>query len=166
MRVIAVLGYSRGARSTLHPVARRRLEHAQRLADGAGAVILSGWARRRAPAAEAELMRAAWRRPDVPVVLDHTARSTAGNAAAVGRLARELRASEVVVVTSRWHAPRAGALVRAALRGTGIAVTVASPGGLHEPWLAVRELVCATALPLQTRRLRQRVAEPLGYPCP
>jgi uncharacterized SAM-binding protein YcdF (DUF218 family) len=102
-------------------------------------------------------MRAAWRRSDIPVVLDHTARSTAGNAAAVARLAREHRAREVVVVTSRWHAPRAGALVRAALRGTGISVTVASPGGVHEPWLAVRELVCATALPLQTRRLKQRV---------
>jgi hypothetical protein len=158
MRVIAVLGYSRGAGSTLHPVARRRLEHAERLADGAGAVILSGWARRRAPAGEAELMRDAWRRPGIPLVLDHTARSTAGNAAAVARLARELKADEVVVVTSRWHAPRAGALVRAALRGTAIRVTVASPCGRHHPLLAVRELVCATALPVQTRRLRQHAA--------
>ena len=116
MRVIAVLGYSRGAGSTLHPIARRRLEHAERLADGAGAVILSGGARRRAPAGEAELMRNAWRRPDIPLVLDHTARSTVGNASAVARLARELGAGEVVVVTSRWHAPRAGALTRAAPR--------------------------------------------------
>ena len=154
MRVIAVLGYSRGAGSTLHPVARGRLEHAERLTDGAGAVILSGGARRRAPAGEAELMREAWRRPDIPLVLDHTARSTVDNALAVARIARELGADEVVVVTSRWHAPRAGALIRAALRGTGIAVTVASPSGVHEPWLAVRELICATALPFQTRRLR------------
>ena len=35
MRVIAVLGYSRGAGTELHPVARRRLEHAERLAEGA-----------------------------------------------------------------------------------------------------------------------------------
>jgi uncharacterized SAM-binding protein YcdF (DUF218 family) len=153
MRVIAVLGYSRGAGSTLHPVARRRLEHAEGLADGAGAVILSGWARSRAPVGEAELMRHAWRRPDIPVVLDHTARSTSGNAAAVARLARELGADEVVVVTSRWHAPRAGALVRAALRRTGIVVSLSSPRGIHEPLLALRELACLTALPLQTRRL-------------
>ena len=120
-------------------------------------MILSGWARRRAPAAEAELMREAWRGPELPVVVDDTARSTVGNATAVARIARDLGAGEVVVVTSRWHAPRAAALVRAALHGTGIAVKVSSPGGVHEPWLAVRELVCMTALPWQTRRLTSRL---------
>ena len=81
--------------------------------------MLSGWARRHAPAGEADLMRAAWRRDDVPVVLDRSAQTTAGNAAAVARLARSLGAGELVVVTSRWHARRARALVRAALRGSG-----------------------------------------------
>jgi uncharacterized SAM-binding protein YcdF (DUF218 family) len=98
-------------------------------------------------------MRDAWRGPDVPLVLDETARSTSGNAAGIARLARELGAREVVVVTSRWHAPRAGALVRAALRGSGIAVEVSSDDDGGERLLAARELVCRAALPVQTRRL-------------
>jgi uncharacterized SAM-binding protein YcdF (DUF218 family) len=156
VRVVAVLGYSHGRSKTLHRVCRRRLEHAEQIAGGARAVVLSGWARRHAPAGEAELMRRAWRRDDIPVFLDTTARSTAGNATAVARIAGELGAEELVVVTSRWHAARAGALVRAALRGSGIAVTVSSPRGKPHPWLALRELACATAVPFQARRLRQQ----------
>ena len=110
-------------------------------------MILSGWARRRAPAAEAELHAGRVAGPDAPGgarrygALDRRERS------AVARIARELGASEVVVVTSRWHAPRAAALVRAALHGTGIAVTVSSPRGVHEPLLAVRELVVHDGAP-------------------
>jgi uncharacterized SAM-binding protein YcdF (DUF218 family) len=98
-------------------------------------------------------MQAAWSRDDVPVVLDHSAQTTAGNAAAVAGLARSLGAAELVVVTSRWHARRARVLVRAALRGSGIRVSVSSPKGRPAPLLALRELVCTTAVPLQARRL-------------
>jgi uncharacterized SAM-binding protein YcdF (DUF218 family) len=155
MRVVAVLGYSRNGESSLHPICAERVAHAERIADGAGAVVLSGWARRHAPAGEAELMRAAWRRDDVPVVLDRSAQTTAGNAAAVARLARSLGAAELVVVTSRWHARRARALVRAALRGSGIRVSVSSPGDSAAPLLALRDLACSTAVPVQARRLRR-----------
>lgn len=100
-------------------------------------------------------MHEAWRREDVPVVLDRSSQTTAGNAAAVARLARGLGAGELVIVTSRWHARRARALVRAALRGSGIRVSVSSPGGPPAPMLAIRELVCSAAVPLQVRRLRR-----------
>jgi len=153
MRLVAVLGFSRSGDDSLHPICAERLAHAEGIATGACAVVLSGWARSHAPAGEAELMQAAWSRDDVPVVLDHSAQTTAGNAAAVAGLARSLGAAELVVVTSRWHARRARVLVRAALRGSGIRVLVSSPKGRPAPLLALRELVCTTAVPLQARRL-------------
>ncbi len=100
-------------------------------------------------------MREAWSRDDVPVVLDRSAQSTAGNAVAVARLARDLGAGELVVVTSRWHARRARALVRAALAGSGIRLSVSSPTDDAHPLLALRELACATAVPVQARRIRR-----------
>jgi uncharacterized SAM-binding protein YcdF (DUF218 family) len=158
MRVVAVLGYSRNGDQVLHPICAHRVAHAERIATGAKAVVLSGWARRHAPAGEAELMRAAWGRDDVQVVLDHSAQTTAGNAVAVARLAEDLGADELVVVTSPWHARRARALVRAALRGSGIRVSVSSPGERRAPLLALRELACSLAVPLQARRLRRPAA--------
>jgi uncharacterized SAM-binding protein YcdF (DUF218 family) len=155
MRVVAVFGYSRRGERTLNPICERRVRHAERVAAGAQAVVLSGWARRHAPAGEAELMREAWRREDVSVVLDRSAQTTAENAEAVARIARGLAAEELVVVTSRWHAPRARALVKAAVRGTGIRVTVSSPDGPPERLLALRELACAAMLPYQALRLRR-----------
>ena len=155
MRVVAVLGYSRNGDQVLHPICASRVAHAERIATGARAVVLSGWARHHAPAGEAELMRAAWRRDDLPVVLDHSAQTTSGNAVAVARLAQDFGADELVVVTSPWHARRARALVRAALRGSGIRVSVSSPRGRRAPLLALRELACSLAVPLQARRLRR-----------
>lgn len=144
MKLVAVLGYSSGRAPGLHAVCRRRLEHAESLADDSCTVVLSG---------EADLMREAWNGPAVELVSDPRARNTAGNAAGVAAVARELGATEVVVVTSRWHAPRAVLLVRAALRGTGIAVTAApspdSPGVRQ----LLRELACFVGVPFQALRL-------------
>ncbi len=146
-RVVAVLGYSAGGPGDeLHPICVARLRHAEGIADGARAVVLSGYARHRGRG-EAELMRAAWAGPDVPLVCDTTARSTAGNAAGIAAAARALAADQVVVVTSGWHRLRARALVRSALRGSGIAVEASSAPGRPSPWLAVRELACLAALP-------------------
>jgi len=158
MRVVAVLGYSRNGDRVLHPSCADRVAHAERIASGAAAVVLSGWARRHAPAGEAELMGAAWQRGDVPIVLDRSAQSTAENATAVANLARSLGAAEVVVVTSRWHARRARALVEAALLGSAIRVSVSSPEGRRAPLLFARELACSVAVPLQVRRLRRIAA--------
>jgi len=139
-RVVAVLGYSGRGAEGLHPVCALRLAHAERLAEGARAVVLSG---------EAELMRVAWSGPNVPLICDPAARNTAENALAVAAVSRELGAAEVVVVTSWWHRPRAWALVRAALHGTGIGVRTSSPSSLVRPGQLVRELMCLAALPLQ-----------------
>lgn len=143
--VIAVLGYSCRADGELHPVCASRLAHAQRLAAPAATVILSG---------EADLMHAAWTGPEVLFVRDPHARSTVENARNVAAAARGLGARELVLVTSRWHRLRAGLLVMAALRGSGISVRVATPVAPRPLRLVAREWACLALLPFQLARLR------------
>jgi DUF218 domain len=160
VRVVAVLGYSARSGGGLHPVCAARLRHAETRARGARAVVLSGWGRRRRSGqGEAELMRSAWSGPDVPLVCDLTARTTAENAAGVAAASLELGTERVVIVTSWWHAPRAGTLVRAALRGSGVTVETSPAPGRPPLRLLVRELVCLAALPLQLRRCRPQPRE-------
>src|SRR5262245_43992665 len=99
-------------------------------------------------------MRDAWLGPDVQLVCDTTARNTMQNASGVASVARDLGVDEVVVVTSAWHAPRAGALVRAALGDRQISVSTSSPRTPRHPRLVARELVCLVGLPYQRRRVR------------
>jgi hypothetical protein len=142
--VIAVLGYSRRADRPLHPVCAERLAHAQRLAVSAGTVILSG---------EAELMRAAWSGPDVALICDPEARSTVENAVNVAATVRRLRVEELVVVTSSWHRARVSVLLRAALRRSGIRVSVEAAAGARPLLLLAREAACFALLPFQLARL-------------
>lgn len=148
-RLVAVLGYSDGRSDGLHAVCAARLRQAGRLARADDVVLFSGWARRGGTAPEAELMRRAWTRPARKVVLDPGARSTAGNAVAIARAARALGVDEVVVVTSSWHGPRAGALVRAALAGSGTKVVLATTNQQARPWARLRELACWSLVPVQ-----------------
>ena len=99
-------------------------------------------------------MRAAWNGGNVRLIADATARNTAENALSVADTARRVAAAEVVVVTSRWHAFRARALVRAAL--PGVNVRTPSPAGRAPLALLARELSCFAALPYQLIRLRTR----------
>jgi uncharacterized SAM-binding protein YcdF (DUF218 family) len=144
-RVVAVLGYSHRRNGELHSICADRLAHAQRLAKGADAVVLTGLS-------EAELMRSAWTGPNVPLVCDREARSTADNAANVAAAARELGAQELVVITSPWHRARARILVGAALRGSGIRFSIETAEGPRPRRLLARELACLALLPLQLRR--------------
>ena len=147
-RVVAVFGYSRRRTGRLHSICADRLAHAQGIAEGAHAVVFSGWS-------EAEPMREAWTGPDVLLVCDSDARSTAANAANVAAAARELGAQELVVVTSPWHRARARILVGAALRGSGIRFSIQTAAGPRPSWLLARELVCLAFLPFQLRRARR-----------
>ncbi len=140
-RLVAVLGYSTRSGDGLHPICAARLEAAAGVAGDATAVLLSGWSRRRHRPSEAELMRDAWRGPQVPLLAEVDARTTAGNARAVAAAAEEVGADEVVLVTSSWHARRARLLVRAAL-GTGVGLSVVTPTPTRPPHLIGRELAC------------------------
>lgn len=146
MRLVAVLGYSRRRFDGMHDICAERVRHAESL--DADAVLLSG---------EAELMRGAWNGSGARLLFDPTARNTRQNAVGIAETARRVGASEVVVVTSRWHAFRARTLVRAAL--PGVSVRSSSPPGRPPLALLVREVACLAMLPVQLLRLR-RLAGP------
>jgi hypothetical protein len=152
-RLVAVLGYSARRSDGLHAVCAARLRHAEQLAAGNDTVLLSGWARRRNGAGEAELMQTACNGAEVALIADTTARNTRENAARVAETARRLGATEIVVVTSRWHAFRARTLVNANLREPTISVKASSPAD-RALVLVARELACLAALPFQLVRLR------------
>jgi len=143
-RVVAVLGYSGRRDDGLHHVCAARVVHAQGLAVGCRAVILSG---------EAEVMRAAWRGPELALICDGDARSTVENVVNVAAAARELGVEEVVAVTSRWHRLRVRILLAAALRSSGIHSRVESPRASRPLLLVARELVALALLPVQLLRV-------------
>lgn len=154
-RVIVVLGYSDQGEGVLHPICVERLDHAADVASEHDVVVLSGWARVPGTRSEAELMAEEWTQPVRELVVDPDARTTVGNATnSVDDVVRT-NATEVLVVTSRWHAPRAAAAFRWRLRGCGAAVVTSSPrgAGRFRDWL--RELPCWVFLPFQLVAKRQ-----------
>jgi len=152
-RLVAVLGYSKRGSEELHPICSGRLARALQEAGPHDAVLLSGWG-------EAGAMARSWADRPAHVVLDARARSTFGNAVAVARAARSLGIRDVVVVTSGWHGRRAGALVRAALRGTDTTVSVAAADDRGSLRARLRELFCWLVVPLQAG-LAARLIKPL-----
>jgi uncharacterized SAM-binding protein YcdF (DUF218 family) len=148
-RLVAVLGYSEiGGDAAIHPVCAARVARAEAEAGSDDVVLFSGWARRGRATSEAELMAAAWNGMARRHLVDRGARTTVGNAIAVGRAARRLDATDVVLVTSRWHARRASVLVRASLLGTRARLRVATSDermpGAHN----LRELAAWSLVPL------------------
>jgi uncharacterized SAM-binding protein YcdF (DUF218 family) len=148
MRLVAVLGYSDGRASELHPICAARLERAEREMKPSDAVLLSGWARHKTAPPEADLMARAWTTPAQRVILDRNARSTVGNAVGVARAARRVGASEVVLVTSGWHGRRASALARAALFRSKTKVLLATTDEPPTSAARLRELASWVLLPL------------------
>jgi hypothetical protein len=149
-RLVAVLGYSdgRAAPPVLHPVCLARVTRAEEETAAGDVVLFSGWARRGRPSSEAELMAATWSGATRRHIVDRSARTTLGNAIAVGRAARRIDATEVLLVTSSWHAPRASVLVRAALHGSGAKLRVVATDETATPARGVRELAAWTVVPL------------------
>ena len=153
--MIAVLGYSPRRSSRLDPVCSARVERACAIARDGDLVVLSGWSRHPGVEAEAQLMARAWHGAQVELVKETDSRHTAGNAAAVSEVARASPATELVLVTSWWHSPRATVLVRAALRGSGVQVRTVGAPSRASVGLLGRELLCLAALPVQLLGLRR-----------
>ena len=147
-RLVAVFGFSGRRGTELHPVCRERVALAAAEARPDDAVLLSGWAPRGHSTPEAELMARAWRGVAGMLLLDRDARTTYGNAVGTAATARHLGAREVVLVTSGWHGRRAAALVRAALRDTGLVVRVAPTNERGTRAARLRELLCWPFVPV------------------
>jgi DUF218 domain len=147
-RLVAVLGYSDGTTTELHPVCDARLERAAAVTREDDVVLFSGWRRGSAVTPEADLMASRWSKPTRARLVDREARTTLGNAVAVARAARRLGVDEVVVVTSRWHAKRAGVLVRAALAGSGARLRVVAADEPLSPARGLREAAAWLAVPV------------------
>ena len=159
---MAVLGYSSRRDGELHAICRARLEHAAREAAEGDAVVLSGGRHRALGRPEADAMLEAWPGSETAVVRESAALTTAENAAHVRAVALGLGVREVVVVTSRWHSPRAAALFRRAFRGTGVRVSAAParPGGRRHCSCARRR--ASVALPVQLHRVDRAVRDATG----
>ncbi len=148
-RLVAVLGYSDvGGDVALHPVCAARVTRAEEAADADDVILFSGWARRGRATSEAELMATAWSGRARRHIVDRGARTTLGNAIAVGRAARQLDVADVVLVTSRWHALRASVLVRASLLGSAARVRVVTSAEAATPGQGLRELAAWSVVPL------------------
>ena len=148
-RLVAILGYSeKTGTDHLHPVCAARLSRAAAEAEAHDVVLFSGWARTRAATTEADLMVDSWRTPVRGVFVDRGARSTLGNAIGIARAAREVEATEVLLVTSPWHARRAAVLVRASLRRSGVRVRVVAGNDRPTVRSGVRELVAWAFVPV------------------
>ena len=107
-------------------------------------------------------MATAWKGHARELVVDPDARTTVGNAVNALNDIRRVGAREVVVVTSRWHAPRAKAAFRLLLRGSGVRVVGAFPPEAREWPASMRELPLWALLPAQlvaSRHPRTRAAD-------
>jgi len=147
-RLIAVCGYSDGRETGLHAICERRLRLAEREARPDDVVLLTGWARHADATAEAELMARSWAGSCRELHVDSSARSTRGNVRAAAELAERVGATEVVLVTSGWHARRAGALLRAMVAESRVVATD-ERGSLTA---RAREVVCWAGVPFAARR--------------
>jgi uncharacterized SAM-binding protein YcdF (DUF218 family) len=155
-RVVAVLGFSDGTTTALHPVCAARLARAAQDARSDDVVLFSGWARGRAPTTEADLMARAWSAPVRARIVDRRARTTLGNALGVARLARRIGADEILLVTSGWHGRRASALLRAALGRSGTTIQLVTCAEDATPQRRLRELASWTLVPLLALAARTR----------
>jgi glucosamine-6-phosphate deaminase len=133
---VIVLGHREPGVSAEHRISdesRARLRRAERVcrSDPPRTVVLTGYTRVPSGLSEAEQMKAEWRLPDVPAVLEVAGRNTAENATRTLPLIRAMGdIRRVTVVTSGWHlrAP----FFFAPYRSTGLALRFARTP--HGPW--------------------------------
>jgi glucosamine-6-phosphate deaminase len=106
---VVVLGHREPGVSAEHRISdesRARLRRAEAAcrSDHPRAVVLTGYTRTPGGLSEAEQMKAEWRLPDVPALLEDAGRDTAENATRSLPLLRAMGdIASVTVVTSVWH---------------------------------------------------------------
>jgi uncharacterized SAM-binding protein YcdF (DUF218 family) len=151
---LIVLGSSRRARNGSYSISRAcrgAVGHAGRLAASRSpqVVVFSGWAPN-GGTSEAEQMRALWRGPDVELVLEPTASTTAENAARTLPLVSERGIDRAVVVCTPLHLYRARWFFRRLYSARGIQTAFTAPPSVPTPSALVWEL---GALTVRSRQL-------------
>ena len=141
----------------ISPVCRLQVAAAGRLASerGAEAVVFTGRSRGSGPS-EAEQMRDAWDGPDVELVVEPHARTTAENAARTLPLLRERGIERALVVTAPLHVFRSRFFFARVYGMAGIATELHAVRAVPTPRAVVWELGAA---PLTRRQLRAVQAE-------
>jgi uncharacterized SAM-binding protein YcdF (DUF218 family) len=157
---LIVLGSSRSNRTGAYSISRacrRIVAHAARLGEirAPELVIFSGWAPN-GGASEAEQMRALWRGPNVELVLEPTASTTAENAARTLPLMLDRGIEQVVVVCTPFHIYRARWFFEQLYSRYGIATRFEAPRVVPTPSALIWELGALTA---RGRHLRAAEAE-------
>ena len=137
----------------------RLVLEAEELVSSAGAdlVVFSGWS----PAggrSEAEQMRDAWHGPDVELVVEPTAASTAQNAARTLPLLLERGVGAAVVVCAPPHLPRTRLFFRRLYRGSGVELSFRAVRLAPTARAVVWELAAFPFLPLQLHAARSELA--------
>jgi uncharacterized SAM-binding protein YcdF (DUF218 family) len=151
---LIVLGSSRRAGNGSYSISRAcrgAVAHAGRLAASRSpqVVVFSGWAPD-GGTSEAEQMRALWRGPDVELVLEPTASTTAENAARTLPLVGERFIHRAVVVCTPLHLYRARWFFRRLYSARGIQTAFTAPPSVPTPSALVWEL---GALTVRSRQL-------------
>lgn len=151
---LIVLGSSRRARNgdySISRACRAAVGHAGRLAASRSpqVVVFSGWAPDRGTS-EAAQMRALWRGPDVELVLEPTASTTAENAARTLPLVSGRGIHRAVVVCTPLHLYRARWFFRRLYSARGIKTAFTAPRTVPTPSALVWEL---GALTVRSRQL-------------
>ena len=113
--------FNRSGRYQISAVCRRVVQEGERLAARLRpqVVVFTGWSPARG-ASEAEQMRALWRGPDVELVVESTAATTAENAARTIPLLRERNIGRAIIVCAPLHLYRARWFFRRLYRAHGI----------------------------------------------
>ncbi len=140
--------------SSVERTCRLLVREAERVAArlGAEVVVLSGWS------GEGELMRAAWRgSPDIELVLENTASTTAENAARSLPFLVERGISEAGVVCAPLHLPRARLIFKRVYERHGIAVRFRAARVVPTPGALVWELAALTVLGRQVRAAKSEL---------
>ena len=133
---------------------------AERIADetAVDVVVFTGWARR-GGLTEAEQMRAGWHGPEVELVLEPTASSTAENAARTLPLLLERSVKRAFVVCAPLHLYRTRFFFTRLYGAYGIAVELCIARTRRSVGALVWELGAATACRRQLRAARAELAQ-------
>jgi uncharacterized SAM-binding protein YcdF (DUF218 family) len=152
---LVVLGSSRRDRDGVYRISRpcrRVVTEATQLAEKLGprVVVFSGWAPS-GGVSEAEQMQNLWHGPDVELVLEPTASTTAENAARTLPLLVERQIEHAIVICSPLHVYRTRWFFRRLYAARGIRTTFATPRVVPTPSALIWEL---GAMTVRSRQLR------------